>query len=92
MAHRTACVHDRLGLEAEAVPFHERCLTGTGLSAQDRRGALLGLGSTHRVLGRYAYAVGTLRRGVAEYPDDGGLRTFRSPQARPFRQSWDAPR
>ncbi|GAA2455288.1 tetratricopeptide repeat protein [Streptomyces macrosporus] len=76
VAYRTACVHDRLGLEAEAVPFYERCLAGTGLSDEDRRGALLGLGSTYRVLGRYARAVETLRRGVAEYPDDGGLRTF----------------
>ncbi|MEU0660227.1 tetratricopeptide repeat protein [Streptomyces lavendulocolor] len=74
--YRAACVHDRLGLEAEAVPFYERCLAGTGLSDEDRRGALLGLGSTYRVLGRHARAVETLRRGVAEYPDDGGLRTF----------------
>jgi len=76
VAYRTACVHDRLGLEAAAVPFYERCLAGTGLSDEDRRGALLGLGSTYRVLGRYAHAVETLRRGVAEYPDDGGLQTF----------------
>ncbi|WP_336320996.1 tetratricopeptide repeat protein [Streptomyces lavendofoliae] len=74
--YRAACVHDRLGLEAEAVPFYERCLAGTGLPDEDRRGALLGLGSTYRVLGQYARAVETLRRGVAEYPDDGGLRTF----------------
>ncbi|MFF8832190.1 tetratricopeptide repeat protein [Streptomyces sp. NPDC015131] len=76
--YRAACVHDRLGLEAEAVPFYERCLAATapGLPDEDRRGALLGLGSTYRVLGQYARAVETLRRGVAEYPDDGGLRTF----------------
>ncbi|MFF8289044.1 tetratricopeptide repeat protein [Streptomyces sp. NPDC016309] len=76
VAYRTACVHDRLGLEAEAAPFYERCLTGTGLSAEDRRGAFLGLGSTYRVLGRNTRAVDTFRRGVAEYPDDGGLRAF----------------
>ncbi|GAA2486112.1 tetratricopeptide repeat protein [Streptomyces gobitricini] len=74
--YRAACVHDRLGLEAEAIPFYERCLAGTGLPDEDRRGALLGLGSTYRVLGQYARAVETFRRGVAEYPDDGGLRTF----------------
>jgi predicted Zn-dependent protease len=28
------------------------------------------------VLGQHARAVQTLRRGLAEYPDDGGLRTF----------------
>ncbi|KNE80174.1 MULTISPECIES: tetratricopeptide repeat protein [Streptomyces] len=76
VAYRAACVHDRLGLEAEAVPFYERCLAGTGLPDEDRRGAFLGLGSTYRVLGQYTRAVETLRRGIAEYPDDGGLRTF----------------
>lgn len=39
-------------------------------------GALLGLGSTYRILGRYGQAVETLRRGVEEFPDDGSLRTF----------------
>ncbi|QGV79741.1 tetratricopeptide repeat protein [Streptomyces ficellus] len=74
--YRAACVHDRLGLEAEAVPFYERCLSAPGLPDDDRRGALLGLGSTYRVLGRHARAVETLRRGVSAYPDDGALRTF----------------
>ncbi|MET7618876.1 tetratricopeptide repeat protein [Streptomyces sp. NPDC005408] len=76
VAYCTAEVHDMLGLESEAVPFYERCLGGRGLSDDDRRGALLGLGSTYRVLGRYPRAVDTLRLGVAQYPDDGGLQTF----------------
>jgi tetratricopeptide (TPR) repeat protein len=76
VAYQTAWVHDTLGLEAEAVPFYERTLAGAGLSNEDRRGALLGLGSTYRTLGRYAEAVTTLRLGVSEFPDDGGLRTF----------------
>lgn len=76
VAYCAAAVHDRLGLESEAVAFYERCLSGTGLSDDDRRGALLGLGSTYRVLGRYADAVDTLRLGVRRHPDDGALRTF----------------
>ncbi|MFG3496217.1 tetratricopeptide repeat protein [Streptomyces sp. NPDC047928] len=77
VAYLTASAHDRLGREAEAVPFYERSLRPTGgLSDEDRRGAFLGLGSTYRVLGRYEDAVDTLRRGVARYPDDGALRTF----------------
>jgi tetratricopeptide (TPR) repeat protein len=76
VAYRTAAIHDRLGLEAEAVDHYERCLSGTGLSDEDRRGAFLGLGSTYRVLGRYAMAVDTLRLGVSQYPDDGALQTF----------------
>ncbi|MBT2441841.1 tetratricopeptide repeat protein [Streptomyces sp. ISL-36] len=79
VAYQTAWAHDVLGLEAEAVPFYENALDGAGaaaLSNEDRRGALLGLGSTYRVLGRYEQAVATLRRGTEEFPDDGALRTF----------------
>lgn len=76
IAYRTASVHDRMGLEAEAVAFYERSLTGAGLCDEDRRGALLGLGSTYRILGRHAEAADTLRRGVTQYPDDGALQTF----------------
>ncbi|MFJ6318950.1 tetratricopeptide repeat protein [Streptomyces californicus] len=76
VAYRTAWVHDTLGLESEAVPYYERALGNPGLGTEDRRGALLGLGSTYRVLGRYGQAVETLRRGVEEFPDDGALRTF----------------
>lgn len=76
IAYQTAWAHDVLGLEREAVPFYERALGGTGLSAEDRHGAFLGLGSTHRVLGSYGQAVQTLRRGLEEFPDDPALRAF----------------
>ncbi|WP_374778151.1 tetratricopeptide repeat protein [Streptomyces sp. NBC_01310] len=82
VAYQTAWAHDVLGLEAEAVPFYERALKapgpgpGSGLSPEDRRGALLGLGSTLRVLGRYEEAVATLRGAAEEFPDNGALRTF----------------
>ncbi|MEU1315013.1 tetratricopeptide repeat protein [Streptomyces tibetensis] len=76
VAYQTAWVHDVVGLEAQAVPFYESSLSGPGLSEEDRRGALLGLGSTYRVLGRYTQAVDTLRQSVAEFPDDGALQTF----------------
>ncbi|MDQ0982774.1 tetratricopeptide (TPR) repeat protein [Streptomyces sp. V2I9] len=76
VAYRTAWVHDVLGLESEAVPYYERALGNPGLAAEDRQGALLGLGSTYRTLGRYGQAVETLRRGVEEFPDHGALRTF----------------
>jgi len=76
IAYQTAWVHDVLGLEAEAVPFYERAVGGGGLSLEDRHGAYLGLGSTHRVLGRYGAAVQTLRRGLEEFPDDPALQAF----------------
>ncbi|MEU5952179.1 tetratricopeptide repeat protein [Streptomyces sp. NPDC047525] len=76
VAYQTAWVHDALGLEAEAVPHYARAVEGPGLSPDDRRGALLGLGSTYRVLGRYPEAVVTLGDAVSEFPDDAALKTF----------------
>ncbi|MET9063549.1 tetratricopeptide repeat protein [Streptosporangium sandarakinum] len=78
VAYQTAWAHDTLGLEAGAIPFYERALSGEGLSREDRHGAFLGLGSTHRVLGRYESAVETLRRGLEEFPEDPALQTFLS--------------
>ncbi|GGO48438.1 hypothetical protein GCM10012286_44060 [Streptomyces lasiicapitis] len=80
VAYQTAWVHDTLGLEAEALPYYLRAIQRAdgagGLSDDDRRGALLGLGSTYRVLGRYEEAVTALREASEEYPDDGALKTF----------------
>ncbi|WP_409055623.1 tetratricopeptide repeat protein [Streptomyces sp. SYP-A7185] len=76
VAYQTAWVHDALGLEAEAVPHYVRAVESAGLSPDDRRGALLGLGSTYRVLGRYPEAVAVLSDAVAEFPDDAALKTF----------------
>ncbi|MGW4054869.1 tetratricopeptide repeat protein [Streptomyces sp. NPDC004779] len=76
VAYQTAWAHDVLGLEADAVPYYETALAGPGLTADDRRGALLGLGSTYRTLGRYEDAVGLLEPATAEFPEDGALRAF----------------
>ncbi|GAA4619631.1 tetratricopeptide repeat protein [Actinoallomurus vinaceus] len=76
IAYQTAWAHDVLELEAEAVPFYERALNGSGLSIEDRHGAFLGLGSTYRVLGRYESSAAMFRRGLAEFPGDAALTTF----------------
>ncbi|MFD9904559.1 tetratricopeptide repeat protein [Streptomyces sp. NPDC059063] len=76
VAYQTAWVHDTLGLEAEALPHYLRAIQQPGLSDADRRGALVGLGSTYRILGKYPEAVATLRDASAEFPDDGALKTF----------------
>jgi tetratricopeptide (TPR) repeat protein len=78
IAYQTAWAHDVLGLEAEAVPFYERALNGSGLSAGDRHGALLGLGSTYRVLGRLDRSLATLCQGLEEFPGDAALQAFLS--------------
>lgn len=78
VAYQAAWAHDRLGLETEAAPYYERALAGEGLSGADRLGAWTGLGSTLRVLGRYAEALELLDRALREFPGDPGLRTFRA--------------
>jgi predicted Zn-dependent protease len=76
VACQTAWVHDALGLERDAVPYYVAALDGTGLSAVERRGALLGLGSTYRTLGQYTEAVAVLEAGVHEFPTDRALAVF----------------
>lgn len=72
-----AWVHDKLGLEAEAVPFYEKALE-IGLEGEDLHDALLGLGSTYRTLGRYGESLRTLDRGVTEFPEDPAMKVFRA--------------
>ncbi|MGZ0040920.1 tetratricopeptide repeat protein [Paenibacillus ottowii] len=73
--YQTACTHDVLGLEKDAVPFYEKSL-GMALSAESRRGAILGLSSTYRVLGDYAKAKAWLDTGINEFPDYRPFRIF----------------
>jgi predicted Zn-dependent protease len=76
VAYQTAWVHDALGLERDAIPFYVLALDGDGLSAVERRGAMLGLGSTYRTLGQYTEAVAVLLAGVHEFPADRALAVF----------------
>jgi len=75
--YQLAWTLDRMGLETDAAPYYEHAIA-TGLAGDDLRGALLGLGSTYRVIGRNADAVRTLAAGVARFSDDGAMRTFYS--------------
>ena len=75
LQYEAACAHDRLGLEAQAVPFYETALA-LGLPDEHLRGAYLGLGSTLRTLGRYEQSEATLRAGLARFADAAELRTF----------------
>ncbi|QMU71093.1 tetratricopeptide repeat protein [Streptacidiphilus sp. P02-A3a] len=77
LAYQAAWAHDRLDLEAAAVPYYERALSNPDdLSKDERYGCLLGLGSTFRNVGRYESSLATLRRGLAEFPDDPALSAF----------------
>jgi predicted Zn-dependent protease len=73
--YQTGWVHDRLGLEAEAVPYYERALT-LGLPEPDREGLTLGLGSTYRNVARIADSLALLEAGVRNYPDNHAMACF----------------
>ncbi|URJ62326.1 tetratricopeptide repeat protein [Paenibacillus polymyxa] len=73
--YQTAWTHDSLGLEREAVPFYEKSLS-MALSTESRKGAILGLGSTYRVLGEYAKAKAWLETGMNEFSDYRPFRVF----------------
>jgi tetratricopeptide (TPR) repeat protein len=73
--YQCAWVHDLLGREHEAVPFHERAIEG-GLTGEDLEGAMLGLGSTYRALGEYQRAVEALRGGTTRFPKNRAIQVF----------------
>lgn len=67
--------HDRNGEELEAIPHYRKALE-LGLSAGDRAGAMLGLGSSLRNVGQVDESLLILRRAVAEFPNDSALVAF----------------
>lgn len=73
--YEAACVHDFLGLEAEAVPFYLTALAGE-LPPPLRRSAFTGLGSTYRTLGLFQQAQTTLMQGLTEFPQANEIRVF----------------
>ena len=75
MNYQCAWAHDVLGLEREAVPFYERAIEG-GLGGKDLEGAILSLGSSHRVLGEYTRSVEVLRDGLARFPENRAMQVF----------------
>lgn len=66
--YRIACEHDRAGREAQALPHYEEALA-LGLTGQERRGALLGLGSTLRNLGLTLRSIEILEQAAREFPN-----------------------
>lgn len=66
---------DNMGEETAAISFYERAIAN-GLSGEELRGAMLGLGSTYRCVGQYDRAVKLLREGMSKYPDAGEFPVF----------------
>ena len=75
ISFQTGVAHDNMGLETAAVNYYVRALE-KGLTGKDLERCLLGLGSTYRLLGEYAKAEETLRRGVKEFPNHRGIQIF----------------
>ena len=73
--HQMAWLYDVQSRERKAVPYYVRVIAGD-LSVEERRGALLGLGSTYRAMGKYPEAVEVLGQGVSEFPADRAMQTF----------------
>jgi tetratricopeptide (TPR) repeat protein len=75
VALQTAWVHDSMGLEEVAADHYEAAIAGD-LTDDELRGALLGLGSTYRTLGRDDDSDRVFRQGIERFPDFSALRAF----------------
>jgi tetratricopeptide (TPR) repeat protein len=73
--YETACVHDFLGLEAQAVPYYVAALAGA-LPDDLLRSAYTGLGSTYRTLGRHAESEEVLQQGLGRFPEAAEMKVF----------------
>lgn len=73
--YQCAWIHDVLELESEAVTYYKKSLE-LGLKEEERQGALLGLGSTYRTLGRYEEAKLVFEEAIIEYPERREYQIF----------------
>lgn len=72
-----ATLHDRLGLESRSVPYYLAAIE-KGLPEDQLREAYVGLGSTYRVLGRYAEAKEVFEKALAAFPEANELKIFQA--------------
>ncbi len=75
--YQMAWTCDFMGKESEAVPFYEKAISN-GLTGEDRKGAMLGLGSTYRCLAEYQKSLEIFDQAVKEFADDRSLKVFRT--------------
>jgi tetratricopeptide (TPR) repeat protein len=73
--YQCAWIHDLLGLEREAIPFYEEAVR-EGLSGDELKGALLGMGSTYRCLGEYQKAKQTFQTALELFPERHEYKVF----------------
>jgi tetratricopeptide (TPR) repeat protein len=75
--YELASALDPLSREEEAIPHYQKALE-LDLSEEFRPEAVLGLGSSLRIVGRTREAVVLLEKAVKEYPRFAPLRAFRA--------------
>jgi tetratricopeptide (TPR) repeat protein len=73
--YQCAWIHDLLGLEREAIPFYEKAIQ-IGLTGENLKSALLGMGSTYRCIGDYQKSIETFQRGLTLFPHDQEFNVF----------------
>ena len=73
--YQCAWIHDLLGLEHEAIPFYEKAVQ-EGLSGDELKGALLGMGSTYRCIGEYQKAKEIFQRALELFPERNEYKVF----------------
>ena len=73
--YQCAWIHDLLGLEREAIPFYEKAIQ-TGLSGDDLKSALLGMGSTYRCIGEYQLSIETFQHALTLFPNSHEFNVF----------------
>ena len=73
--YQCAWIHDLLGLEREAIPFYEKAVQ-EGLSGDELKGALLGMGSTYRCIGEYQKAEETFQHALKLFPERYEYKVF----------------
>ena len=86
IAYQLAWTLDAAGCPADAIPHYERAIA-LGLPPNEHSGALLGLGSSYRLLGELDRADSSLTQGRTQYPANREFEVFlallRHDQGRP---------
>ncbi|MBI2814806.1 MAG: tetratricopeptide repeat protein [Opitutae bacterium] len=75
--YQLAWTCDVLDRAADALPYYEKAIA-LGLPPNELSGALIGLGSTLRALGRLERSAEVLRSGQAQFPDNPEFAVFLS--------------
>jgi len=73
--YQCAWIHDLLGLERDAIPFYEKAVH-TGLTGNDLKNALLGMGSTYRCIGEYQRSIEIFQHALTLFPHSHEFNVF----------------